>query len=303
MNVIYKYIKYATELLTNNDKRFLYLASHGFFDNMADITYISKMFKARMNKTLNLDNPITYNEKLQWLKIFDRNPIYTIMADKYLVKEYVEQIIGKEYIIPTIGVWDRANDINFDLLPNKFVLKCNHNSGIGMCICKDKGILKETQVKKRLDKGLQQDYYLTLREWPYKNIQRKIIAEKYIGDAPNDYKFYMFNGKMDSVMVCTDRDKGHAVFRFYDKEWNRIFYQKMEPSNDVEKPENLEKMIEIAEKLSKGYPHIRVDLYNQNGKIYFGELTIFNQGGFDTDITYGTDIKWGKLLDLNLAIN
>lgn len=304
MNLLCRYMKYAIEVLVNKDKRFLFLSSHGFYDTMDDKKYISKMFRVRMNRKLNLEKPVSYNEKLQWLKIFDHNPDYTIMGDKYLVKKYVAQIIGEEYIIPTIGVWNNAKDIDFNALPEKFVLKCNHNSGIGMFICKDnKKNINEKKVREDLDKGLKQDYYLTLREWSYKNIQRKIIAEEYIGNSPNDYKFYMFNGKMDSVMVCTDRDKGHAVFRFYDKDWNRIYYQKteLEPNNDVEKPKKLEKMIEIAEKLSKGYPHIRVDLYNQDGKIYFGELTLYNQGGFDTDITYDTDLKWGSLLDLSLV--
>jgi len=292
-------------LVENKNARFLFLASHGFYNRMNDGDYLSRMFEARMNRKMDFDNPITYNEKLQWMKLNDHNPIYTLMGDKYLVKSYVAKIIGEKYIIPTIGVWDNPNDINFSNLPNKFVLKCNHNSGIGMFICKDKKHINEKKVIKALENGLKQDYYLSLREWPYKNIERKIIAEKYIGDTPKDYKFYMFNGKMDSVMVCTDRDKGHAIFRFYDEKWNRIYYQKpeLEPDDDVDKPINLDKMITIAEKLSFGYPHVRVDLYNQEGNIYFGELTLFNQGGFDTDITYETDLKWGHLLDLHNNVN
>ncbi len=296
-------LKKIWNILINPNLRFIFLARHGFYDHQSDKKYLTQMFSARMHQKMDWDNPVTYNQKLQWLKLYDRNPIYTIMGDKIQVKDYVSKAIGKEYIIPTIGIWDTPDQIDFAALPQQFVIKCNHNSGIGMCICRDKNSLDLDSVRKHLAIGLAQDYYLTLREWPYKNIVRKIIAEEYIGEAPKDYKFFMFNGHMDSVMVCTDRNKGHAKFRFYDKNWKRIYYQKdeLEPKDDVEKPANYEKMIEIAQILSWGYPHIRVDLYNQNGHIYFGELTLFDQGGFDTDITYATDLAWGKQIDLKLV--
>lgn len=296
-------LKKIWNILTDSDIRFLYFSKHGFYNKKPDKEYLTRMFSARMHQKMDWDNPQTYNQKLQWLKLYDRKPIYTIMGDKILVKEYVSKKIGNEYIIPTIEIWNTPDEIDFENLPKQFVLKCNHNSGIGMCVCKNKDTLDQDAVKKQLKIGLAQDYYLTLREWPYKNISRKIIAEEYIGDSPKDYKFFMFNGHMDAVMVCTDRDKGHTRFRFYDKDWNRIYYQKdeLEPQGEVERPLNYEKMIQIAEILSKGYPHIRVDLYNQNGKIYFGELTLFDQGGFDTDITYNTDLKWGKEIDLSMV--
>lgn len=171
--------------------------------------YLRMRFKQRCGRSLNLAEPKTFNEKLQWLKLYNRKPEYTVMVDKYKVREYIAQMIGEEYLIPLLGVWDDPEDIDFDALPNRFVLKCNHNSGLGMCICKDKSKLDITKVKAELRKGLQQNYYLSSREWPYKDVPRKIIAEKYMEDASGDlkdYKFYCFNGEMKFVMINSDRN-------------------------------------------------------------------------------------------------
>ena len=223
------------------------------------------------------------------------------MVDKNEAKKYVADKIGEQYVIPTYGVWDRFEDIDFSKLPSNFVLKTTHDSG-GVVLINDKNNMDIDKTKNVLEKSLKNNYYYLCREWPYKNLKHRIIAEKMITNTvPNDYKFFMFNGKMDSVMVCTNRASGHPTFRFYDKGWNRLLYQKpeLEPESNVERPENYEKMIRIAEQLSENLVHMRVDLYNIDGQIYFGELTFFDQGGFDTDITLETDLKWGELMDLD----
>ena len=295
------------KFLTDNNYRFLILSSFGFYNNLDDENYLKRKYKACMGKELNLDNPQTFNEKLQWLKLYDRKPEYTTMVDKYAVKKYVADIIGEEYIIPTLGVWDSPDDIDFDKLPDQFVLKCNHNSGTGMCICKDKSQLDFDKVKRELRKGLKEDYYLTGREWPYKNVKRKIIAEKYMTDSLDtdeftDYKFFCFNGKADSVMLCLDRQSGETKFYFFDNKWNLCRYNirgKNAPKGfTLEKPTNMDKMFEISETLSKELPFARIDLYNSNNHIYFGEITFFPDSGFDANLLKETDEYLGKLLVL-----
>lgn len=256
---------------------------------MPDEEYLKKCFKACMGEDLHLDNPKTFNEKLQWLKLYDRKPEYTMMVDKYKVREYIKEKLGEEYLIPLLGVWDKAEDIDFDKLPNQFVLKCNHNSGLGMYICKDKSKLTQKEIKvirKNLTKGLQQDYYLTGREWPYKNVPRKIIAEKYMEDETGqlrDYKFYCFNGEPKIIMINSDREIGKTKADYFDMDFNWIDlkwgyeHALVKPS----KPINFEKMKELAVVLSKNIPELRVDFYEVNNKIYFGELTFFDGSGFD----------------------
>lgn len=290
---------YINRLIENPYRIFSVLAAHHCFNNMSDKTYLSMMFRALVGRKLNWDNPSTYNEKLQWLKIYDRKPFYTTIVDKYAVRPYIEQIIGKEYLIPLLGVWNNAMDIDFSQLPQQFVLKCNHNSGNGMCICTDKNKLDVQRVIENLEKGLKENYYLSSREWPYKNVKRKIIAEAFIGEdgkVPLDYKLYCFDGKVDSIMVCVGRDVGYPKFYFYSTEWKRLLYQKDEPESpaELDRPEALDEMVRIAEKLSKNFAELRVDLYYVNGKIYFGEMTLFNQSGFDIDITYETDLRFGQ---------
>jgi len=188
-----------------------------------DKPYLKMKYWSIMGKKLNIENPQTFNEKLQWLKLYDRNPEYTKMVDKYEVRKYIAKKIGEEYLIPLLGVWDNPDDVDFDKLPDQFVLKCTHNSGLGMCICKDKSELDIAKVKKELEKGLKQNYYLHGREWPYKNVKPRIIAEKYMEDRNGnfiDYKFFCFKGFAHSVMVCIDRNIGDTKFYFFDKNWD-----------------------------------------------------------------------------------
>lgn len=276
---------------------------------LPDETYLKMRFKLKLGKPLDLENPQTMNEKLQWLKLHNRKPDYTMMADKYAVREYIAQKLGEEYLIPLLGVWDDPEEIDFDALPDQFVLKCNHNSGLGMCICKDKSKLNVDQVKRELKKGLQENYYLSGREWPYKNIKRRIIAEKYMTDSPDstdftDYKFYCFNGYVDCVLGCYERNSGTPKFYFFDRDWQLKRYNKRgKEAPDgftMPKPEKMDKMFAIAEKLSKdvGVPFLRVDLYNSNGQIYFGELTFFPDSGFDANRLPEMDRYFGDLIKL-----
>ena len=281
-----------------------------FFDWMSDIWYLNLKFKQYNNYPLNLSDPKTFNEKLQWLKLYDRNPMYTVLVDKYKVRQYIIDAIGEEYLIPLIGVWDDPGEIDFSSLPNKFVLKCNHNSGLGMCICKDKSTLDVENVKNNLKLGLKQNYYLTGREWPYKNVPRKIIAEKYMSeneedsyrnDELKDYKFYCFDGVMKFVMINSDRNSDKPTKAdYFDRNYNWLNFTWGYHHADVlpDKPNNFEKMISIAEELSKGFPHVRVDLYDCDGKIYFGELTFFDGSGFDKIEPIEWDYKIGDMLNL-----
>lgn len=298
-------ISKVKKIILDKNYRFLILSNKGFYQNMDDSKFLKKKFRILMNKNLNLENPKTFNEKLQWLKLFNRNTLYTKLVDKYEVKQYVSKILGDEYIIPTIGVWDSDKDIDFSKLPNQFVLKCTHNSGLGMFICKDKKKINYKKVRNGLKKGLNENYYLSGREWPYKNVKPRIIAEQYMEDKLGglvDYKFFCFNGYVDCVMVCIDRHINDPKFYFFDDKWNllRINQRGKDAAKDftLEKPKNLEKMFEIASKLSKNIPFVRIDLYECNEKIYFGEYTFFPQSGFDENLLPETDLYFGNLITL-----
>lgn len=279
---------------------------------LPDKLYLTLLFHHYCGKWIDWKNPKGFNEKLQWLKVYNRKPEYTTMVDKVAVKAYVAQLIGEEYIIPTLGVWDDPEDIDFDALPDQFVLKCNHNSGVGLCICKDKSELDIEAVKSELRKGLKQDYYMLGREWPYKHVPRKILAEKYMVDETagdynrcglTDYKFTCFNGVADNVMVCIDRASGDPKFYFFDKCWNLLPLNKrgLETPLDFKLPcpPVIDKMFEIAGRLSEGIPYLRVDLYYINNLIYFGETTFFPQNGFDANLLPLTEKVFGERIDLS----
>lgn len=272
---------------------------------LSDRAYIKYRYFYTFHRFPNLNNPKTYNEKLQWLKLNDRNPKYSLMVDKYEVRDYIKKVIGSKYLIPLLGVWDNPDDIDFDKLPQQFVLKCTHNSGSGMVICKDKSNINIKDAKRGLAKGLNENYYLYYREWPYKNVKPRIVGEKFIGidgKTPEDYKILCINGKADNIMVCTDRDSGTTEFYFFNTKWELIRcndWGKNAPENfTLEKPQNLEKMIQIAEKLSENIPLARIDLYNINGDIFFGEITFFPGSGFDSNLYYEEDLRLGQELDL-----
>lgn len=300
---INKIVKGGIRYIFSKRYRFFFNAAHGLYDGMQDEEYLKRLFYAILGKRLNLNSPKTFNEKLQWIKLYDRNQKYVFMVDKYLVREYIADVIGEKYLIPLLGVWKSSSDINFDELPNKFVLKCNHNSGSGMCICKDKEKLDIAETIKKLEIGMNQNYFLWGREWPYKNVSRRIIAEKFMENADgspiNDYKFQCFNGEVDHIFVCEGRFSDEGVqYYYFSKNWEYLPYSKNEGNQneniEILRPSKLDEMIYIAEKLSQGCPEMRVDLYEIQGKVYFGELTFFTESGFDNTITEEADAIIGS---------
>ena len=255
---------------------------------MNDEEYIKRKYKAIFGTELDLENPKTYNQKIQWLKLYYRRPDYTKYVDKFEVRSYVAKTIGEEHLVPLLGVWDSPKDIDFDKLPSKFVLKCNHNSGLGMCICENKDELQTDRVISGLEKGLKQNYYLTGREWPYKNVKRRIIAEKFLVDESGvelkDYKIYCFDGKVRLIMINSDRNSKCATKAdYFDEDFNHIDMIWGYEQADItpKKPAHFEEMKMLAEKLSKDMPHVRVDFYVADDKVYFGEMTFFDGSGFD----------------------
>lgn len=277
----------------------------GLLKWVPDKQYLQLYYFFKFKKSLNLKNPQTYNEKLQWLKLYDRNPAYTGLVDKYEVKAHVEQKIGGEYIIPTLGVWDCVDDIDFDSLPNQFVLKCTHDSG-GLVICKDKAKLEIAEAKKILEKSLKSNFYYIGREWPYKNAKPRIIAETYMEDTETaelrDYKFYCFGGEPKVMLVASDRqtEGEESKFDFFDMDFRHLDFRRGHPNSlkPVKKPETFEAMRELAKQLSQGFHHVRVDLYEVNGKNYFGELTFFPGNGMTRFEPEEWDYKMGQWLVL-----
>lgn len=275
---------------------------------IGDRIYLKLLWRHLMGYPLDLDNPKTFNEKIQWLKLYNRNPEYTKMVDKIEAKEYVASIIGEEHIIPTFAVYNTAEEIDFDKLPNQFVLKCSHDSG-GVVICKDKSKLNKQFAKEKLEKGLKSNYYYKNREWPYKNVNPRIIAEKFMAgdnddDVPHDYKFMCYNGKCKNLFVCTGRDKKDLRVDFFDTEWNHLpFYRKYKNADKTpEKPTKLFDMITLSNKLAKAVssPFVRIDFYQIKGTIYFGELTFFPGSGLEKFYPIEWDKKLGEMLDISI---
>lgn len=288
-----------------NRERFMMLAKKSLCF-LPDKQYVKLYFRLNLHRRLNLEHPIYLNDKLQWLKFNYRFPLQTIVSDKYRVREYVESIIGSEYLIPLIGVWNNFNEIDFEKLPEQFVLKCNHDSG-GLAICKNKKTFNKKEAKKKIERSLKNNFFWIGREYQYRNIIPKIICEKFIsenGNVPEDYKIYCFNGKPDAILVCKGRfsEGSHkAEYYYYDHNWNYLPYNKgdsVENNPNILKPKNLEEMLEIAKKLSKDFIFARIDLYNIDGKIYFGEITLSPNSGFDPDITLETDKLFGDKLQI-----
>ena len=284
-----------------------YLCYHGWLNWLPDKPYIKLLYYASFDRKLNLDSPKSYNEKLQWLKLYERNEQYSTMVDKVAVRSYIKDRIGEEYLIPSIGVWNAADEIQFDVLPDQFVLKCSHNSGKGMCICKDKKSLDFDSARKQLRKGLKEKYYFIGREWPYKNVTPRILGEKYMvdesGSELKDYKVMCFEGEPKLIELHMGRFTEHQTQDFYDTNWKKTAisqgndkdYKKSDIT--LPKPECLDEMLRLSGKLAEGIHHLRVDWYVINGKLYFGELTFFDGSGFvafddaNDDLLLGSWIK------------
>lgn len=269
-----------------------------------DELYLRIAYRMVTGKTLHLNPPVTYNEKLQWLKLNNCKDQYTSMVDKYEVRKFIEERIGGRYLIPTLGVWNKPEDIDFDSLPDEFVLKCTHDCG-GLVICKDKSKLDCDAAKKQLAECLKHNFYYQGREWPYKNVKPRIYAEKYMSN-PNeeqlsDYKVFCFNGVPKIIQVDYDRYTRHKR-QFFDTEWNRIdvsFHFLSDTKKQIVKPSVLDEMLELSKKLSAGFPHLRTDFYIIGNKLYVGEMTFFHGTGFGRWWPESFDAEMGTWLDLS----
>ncbi len=282
------------------------LAQKGFFDSWTDERYLKLTYRLMIGKKLNLNNPQTFNEKLQWLKIHDRNYQYTNLVDKIEAKKIVGKVIGEEYIIPTLEICDSFDEIDWEKLPNRFIIKCNHNSG-GVIVVNDKKDLDKDSLRTHFNKLLKKNYYYNGREYPYKNIKPKIMIEENIQNANtkkqiDDYKLMCFNGKVKCSFVCSNRDSKEGLcVNFYDEDWNPMPFERHYPKNKQEfpKPKEYNKMVELAEKLSKNIPFVRVDFYVVNDKIYFGELTFYPGSGMEEFTPNEWDYILGTWLDIS----
>ena len=270
---------------------------------LPDKLYLTLLYQVKTGKKMNWKNPQIFNEKLNWLKLYDRRSEYIKMADKYEVRDYIREKLGEEYLIPLLGVWDSVEDIDFSSLPKQFVLKCTHDSA-SVVICKDKETFDQEAAKRKLDKALKTNYFYPSREWPYKNIVPRIIAEKYMVDESEielkDYKIYNFSGVPELIQVDFGRFTKHER-NLYTTKWEYINEQIEYPTDRnrlISKPENLEEMLSCARKLSEGIPSVRTDFYSINGKVYFGEITFYQEAGFGRFESEEYERKLGNLIKL-----
>lgn len=284
----------------------LKLNRRGYLNFLSDKAFLKLMFWVRMGKKLNFNNPKTFNEKLNWLKLNKRDPEYTKLVDKYAVKEYVAKVIGEEYIVPTLGVWDNFDDIDFEKLPNQFVLKCTHDSG-GLIICDDKENLDINKAKAKIENCLKKDYYKHGREWPYKNVKPRIIAEKFMVDENqrNDgnlsvYKVFCFNGKPEIIQTIQNDKSVNESVDYFDTTWKLLDLRQNFPNSKkpLERPATLDEMLVLASKLTEGFEFLRADFYEINGKVYFSELTFYSDAGMTAFEPEEWDFKLGELIVL-----
>ena len=287
-------------------KLFLRLHRYGLFNFLPDSVDVKLLYLAILGRWPNLLNPQTFNEKINWLKLHDRNPLYTTLVDKYAVKKWVANKIGEEYIIPTLGVWSKFDDIDFDKLPKQFVLKCTHDSA-SYIICKDKQKLDKLYAKRKLSRALKREFYLARREWPYKDVPHRIIAEMYVEDNEDnelrDYKFYTFNGMPQFMLIASNRHiKEKKGFDYFDMNFNHIDLQDERiPNSPVgipHKPKNFEQMKSLCKILAENIPFVRVDFFEVNGQLYFGEMTFFDDGGFMKAKPDSWENEWGDLIKM-----
>ena len=302
-------IKTALNLLKNNPSAisatlFPYFTRIKISHLVPDKTYLKWQYRAFVHKKLNLKTPKTFNEKLQWLKLYNRKPEFTKMVDKYAVRDYVAEKIGEKHLIPLLGVWDKAEDIDFDALPNEFVLKCNHDSG-SVIICKDKASFDKEAAITKLNKKLKRDMFYWSREWPYKNIERKIICEKFMSDQEFDvlnvYKILNFNNGEQIIQVIQDDKTEKESIDYFDTSWNRLDLRQNYPNseNPLPKPKTLDTMLGFAKELSEGFPFLRTDFYEINGKVYFSEFTFFSDAGLGKFAQDHWETDLGKRIKLS----
>lgn len=286
-------IQTALQMLKSDRSTFMAAIIQNFFGWLPDKTYLQLLYRFKMSHKLDLNHPKTFTEKIQWLKLYNRRPEYTLMVDKFAVKKYVTDIIGEKYVIPTLGVWDKLEDIDWDALPNEFVLKTTHGGGSGgVVICKDKKTFDRNKAILTLRDSMNSDIYRSLREWPYKDVKKRVLAEKYMvpKDMVNnpiyelsDYKFFCFNGEPKYCQVIRDRHNKESI-DFYDMNWRHQEFVGLNPAasngiNPVPQPLLLDDMICICHKLSKNMKFVRIDMYVIDNRIYFGEITFYPASG------------------------
>ena len=296
----------AIRLIKVNRAEFLAAVLENLNFLFPDKLYLQLLFRCKMGYKLNLKNPRSYSEKIQWLKLYNRVPLYTTLVDKYAVKKWVSDKIGEEYVIPTIGVWDCTKDIDFDKMPKQFVLKTTHGSGgSDVVICKDRSSFNKDDAVSHLNASMKKNVYKKYREYPYENIPPRIIAEKYMEDESGelkDYKFFCFDGRVKALFIASDRLKKNedTKFDFFDRDFNHLPFTNGHPqANECPpKPQMLEEMVAVAEKLSEGFPHVRVDLYVVGKQVYFGEMTFFHNSGLCPIVPREWDYKFGDWLVL-----
>jgi len=292
-------------LLQNPRRGFVWLAEHGWFRGMDDEAYLKRFYRARLGRELHLDPPITMNEKLQWLKLHERKPEYVPLVDKVAVRDYVSKTIGEAHLTELLGVWDDPAQIDFARLPERFVLKCSHNSG-GVIVCQDKANFDVKAAVRSLKRQMKKNYFSIGREWLYREIPPRVLCEAFIGGPggalPDDYKFFCFDGVARAVCVCTNRSAKHADYYFFDREFNRFPVNeataKLPEDFVFAKPARFEEMRVLAEALSGGIKHVRVDLYDTEAGVKFGEMTFFDQSGFADDYIGEGDRIMGEFLQL-----
>mgnify|MGYP003283841259 CR=1 FL=1 len=289
-------------------KAYHLLSDTGLTNVVPDAVHLGFIYKAVMGRSLNLAHPQTFNEKLQWLKLHDRNPLYTTLVDKYRVKGWVADRIGPQYVAETYAVWDRAEDIDVSGLPERFVLKTNHDCG-GVAVCRDKASFDLGAAKRKLTKHLRTNYFWGGREWPYKDVSPLVFAEQYLepdgaaGSALTDYKFMCFGGRVRCAFTCTGRAEGDLRVDFFDTGWKRLLFTRHYPNADVppDAPESLSEMVCLAEELSAGIPFVRVDFYEVAGRPVCGEMTFYPGSGFEEFDPPSADLELGSWIDLDLV--
>lgn len=297
-------IKTFIKLIIHPRQMIVFLASNRYLNWLPDKPYLKLFYWGMIGKKLNLENARGFNEKLQWLKLYYHEPKHRILVDKYEVKEYVKEHYPELKLITTLGIWKNANDIDFDALPDQFVLKCTHDSG-SIVICKDKRKLDIPATIKKLNRSLSKSMYKYGREWVYKDLAPRVIAEEFLQDDDSDelkdFKFMCFNGKVKSIFVCSDRFSPEGLHvTFFDTDWNTMPFTRHYPRREsgISRPYDLEKMIELAEKMSQGIPFVRIDFYSVHKEIYFGEYTFFPGCGFEEFTPDEWDYTMGEWIEL-----
>ena len=289
--------------LSSSDYRFESLCFHGLYNHLSDEEYLRRLFAVKNGYQLNLDDPQSFNEKIQWLKIHDRKNVYQTLVDKYEAKQYIASKIGSEYIIPTLGVWQTFSDIDFSILPESYVLKCTHDSGGVLLVNND---LNKEEEEKRFSRLLKRNYYYMYREWPYLNVTPRIIAEEYLREDNKkdltDYKIHCFNGDPRVVLVCQNRFSQEGMTEdFFDISWNHYDVKRQNHPNAKklpEKPSELSEMMTLAKNLCVDIPFLRVDFYIVKHRIFVGELTLYPASGLQKFIPESFDYEMGKWLKI-----